>query len=82
MTQNTKEDFINEKKILAELEKNKDFEKIQQELDKGNNFIDYFLVIGLEPEIYKKNWLYTEEFDTMIKNHKDKTKNNIIFSSF
>ena len=80
MTQNTKEDFINEKKILAELEKNKDFEKIQQELDKGNNFIDYFLVIGLEPEIYKKNWLYTEEFDTMIKNHKDEIKPKIISS--
>ena len=77
---NKKEDFINEKKKIAELEKNKDFEKIQQELDKGNNFIDYFLVIGLEPEIYKNNWLYTEEFDTIIKMHKNEIKPKIISS--
>ena len=77
---NKKEDFINEKKIISELEKNKDFEKIQQELDRGNNFIDYFLVIGLEPEIYKKNWLYTEEFDILTTKHKDEIKPKIISS--
>ena len=77
---NKKEDFINEKKIISELEKNKDFEKIQQELDRGNNFIDYFLVIGLEPEIYKKNWLYAEEFDILTAKHKDEIKPKIISS--
>ena len=77
---NKKEDFINEKKIISELEKNKDFENIQQELDRGNNFIDYFLVIGLEPEIYKKNWLYTEEFDILATKHKDDIKPKIISS--
>ena len=77
---NKKEDFINEKKIISELEKNKDFEKIQQELDRGNNFIDYFLVIGLEPEIYKKKWLYTEEFDILTTKHKDEIKPKIISS--
>ena len=46
-TKTKTESFINEKKKIAELEKNKDFGKIMQELDKGNNFIDYFLVIGL-----------------------------------
>ena len=39
--------LIDEKQKIAELEKNEDFKKIKQELDKGYNFIDYFLVIGL-----------------------------------
>ena len=76
----TNNNLINEKQKIAELEKNKDFEKIQQELDKGYNFIDYFLVIGLEPEIYKNKWLYEEEYETMIENHKDEIKPKIISS--
>ena len=32
-------EFLNEKKKLAELEKNKEFEKIQKGLDEGCNFI-------------------------------------------
>ena len=73
-------EFLNEKKKLAELEKNKEFEKIQKGLDEGCNFIDYFLVIGLEPEIYKKEWLYKEEFETMNEKHKKEIKPKIISS--
>ena len=77
----TKSDnLINEKQILAKLEKNKDFVKIQQELDKGNNFIDYFLVIGLEPEICKNKWLYEKELEEIIKDHSDLIKPKIISS--
>ena len=77
----TKNDnLINEKQILAKLEKNKDFVKIQQELDKGNNFIDYFLVIGLEPEICKNKWLYEKELEEIIKDHSDLIKPKIISS--
>ena len=79
-TKTKTESFINEKKKIAELEKNKDFGKIMQELDKGNNFIDYFLVIGLEPEIYKNNWLYTEELETINVKYKDEIKPKIISS--
>ena len=74
------DNFINEKKILEVLSNNKDFEKIKQELDKGNNFIDYFLVIGLEPEIYKKEWLYNEELDVINTKYKDEIKPKIISS--
>ena len=79
-TKTKTESFINEKNKIAELEKNKDFGKIMQELDKGNNFIDYFLVIGLEPEIYKNNWLYTEELETINVKYKDEIKPKIISS--
>ena len=49
------EKLYDEKKKISELESNEDFQKLKEELDKGNNFIDYFLVMGLEPEIYKNN---------------------------
>ena len=75
-----KKTFINEKEKIAELEKNKEFEKIKTELNKGCNFIDYFLVIGLEPEIYKDKWLYEEDLDSINKKHKEKIKPKIISS--
>ena len=40
-----KENLIDEKAKIAELEENNEYKKIKQELDKGYNFIDYFLVI-------------------------------------
>jgi len=72
--------FINEKEKMAELEKNKEYEKIKQDLDKGCNFIDYFLVIGLEPEICKNKWLYEEDLDTINSKYKEKIKPKIISS--
>ena len=75
-----KKSFINEKEKIAELEKNKEFEKIKQDLDKGCNFIDYFLVIGLEPEIYQNKWLYEADFDSINKKYKEKIKPKIISS--
>ena len=79
-SQNKVDELINEKLIMAELEKNKDYEKIQQELDKGYNFIDYFLVIGVEPEIYKKEWLYNNDIDTINEKYKEEIKPKVISS--
>lgn len=31
---------------------------LEKELDQGLNFIDYFLVIGSDPKIFKNDWLY------------------------
>ena len=45
-------------KNLKSLEEMKDFKELKEKLDKGNNFIDYFLVIGQEPTIYREKWLY------------------------
>ena len=34
-------------------------------LNKGSNLLEYFLIIGLEPEIYKNEWLYFEPLETI-----------------
>ena len=49
-------------------------------MDKGNNFIDYFLVIGQEPIIYREKWLYTSDLDTLNEKYKDQLKPKIISS--
>ena len=74
----TKKILFDEKKKIEELEENDDFKKIKAELDKGYNFIDYFLVIGMEPEFFKNKWLYEEDFDEIQEKHKDDIKPNII----
>ena len=73
---------INERidKNLKLLEDSKDYKDIKEKLDKGNNFIDYFLVIGQEPIIYREKWLYTEDLDTLNKKHKEQFKPKIISS--
>ena len=73
-----KEILFDEKKKIEELESNDDFKKIKAELDKGYNFIDYFLVIGLDPEIYKNIWLYENTFEEIQEKHKDEIKPKII----
>ena len=73
-----KEILFDEKKKIEELEANNDFKNIKSELDKGYNFIDYFLVIGLEPEIYRNKWLYEEDFTEIQEKHKDEIKPKII----
>ena len=51
-------------KNLKLLEDSKDYEEAKEKMDKGNNFIDYFLVIGQEPIIYREKWLYTSDLET------------------
>ena len=75
---NAKEILFDEKQKIAELESLDDFKNLKAELDKGYNFIDYFLVIGLEPDIYKNDWLYNLNFDELIEKHKDDIKPKII----
>ena len=79
-TQNKNDELINEKKKMEELEKKNDYKNIRQELDKGYNFIDYFLVIGVEPEIYKNDWLYNTDIEIINTKYKDEIKPKIISS--
>ena len=65
---------------LKELEENKDYKEIKEKLDKGNNFIDYFLIIGLEPSIYKQKWLFSEDLETINEKHKHEIRPKIISS--
>ena len=67
-------------KNLKSLEEMKDFKDLKEKLDKGNNFIDYFLVIGQEPTIYREKWLYTTEPDVLNNKYKEQLKPKIISS--
>ena len=73
---------INERidKNMKLLEQSKDYKDIKEKLDKGNNFIDYFLVIGQEPVIYKEKWLYTEDVEILNEKYKEQLKPKIISS--
>ena len=70
--------------ILKEINSNNNNSKINKQLDiikefnEGNNLIEYFLVIGLEPEIYKNEWLYNEDIGTMMEKYKEEIKPKII----
>ena len=72
------EKLFDEKTKIAELEAKEDFKKLKEELDKGNNFIDYFLVMGLEPDIYKNSWLFEQDFDEIQQNHQNDIKPKIL----
>ena len=74
----SKIDYFDEKKKIEELEANGDFKILKQELDKGYNFIDYFLVLGLEPGIFRNKWLFTEDYEVIIEKHKEELKPKII----
>ena len=58
MTENMPDEIKLIDNKLKELEENTDYKEIKEKLDKGNNFIDYFLIIGLEPDIYKNDWFF------------------------
>ena len=47
-------------------------------MNKGSNLLEYFLIIGLDPEIYKNEWLYFEPLETIREKYKDEIKPKII----
>ena len=53
---------------------------LKDDLDKANNFIDYFLVVGLSPEIALKDWLYEAEIDELNIIYPDQMKPKVISS--
>ncbi len=62
------------------LNEDEDYNKLKEELDKANNFIDYFLVVGVEPEIYKNDWLYECDVDELNHKYKEQLEPKIISS--
>ena len=48
--------------------------KLKDELNKGLNFIDYFLTIGVEPKIFLQDWLYKSDLEELNKNHENELK--------
>ena len=62
------------------IENDDDYIKLKEELDKANNLIDYFLILGLEPNIFMNKWLYENDLDTINKVYKDHLKPKILSS--
>jgi hypothetical protein len=40
---------------------------LKKDLDKGNNFVDYFITIGLKEEAIFSDFLYKNDLDTLNK---------------
>ena len=67
-------------KNMKLLEDSKDYKDIKEKIDKGNNFIDYFLVVGQEPVLYREKWLYSEDVDILNEKYKEQLKPKIVSS--
>ena len=62
------------------IENDDDYINLKEELDKANNLIDYFLILGLEPSIAMNKWLYENDLENLEKLYKDKLKPKILSS--
>ena len=49
------------------IENDDDYINLKEELDKANNLIDYFLVLGLDPSIAMNKWLYENDLENLRK---------------
>ena len=69
------------KTIKTNEESIKDF---QEKLNLGFNFVDYFLTIGVKPEIFLNQWLYDSSIEELNSIYKEKLMPEIInkFPSF
>ena len=76
-TKEVHDSFVKSEESLNEDE---EYNKLKDELDKANNFIDYFLVVGVDPEIFKNNWLYENDADELNKKYKEQLEPKIISS--
>ena len=61
-------------KTIKTIEDDKDYKQLKVDIDKGMNFVDYFLIIGVEPEEFFNDKIY----DTELEELKEKLKPKII----
>jgi hypothetical protein len=40
-------------------------DSLKKELDKGNNFVDYFVIIGIKQDLIFENFLYENDIDVL-----------------
>ena len=59
------EDGFQEDEHVEKIENEEENKHLKEELDKANNLVDYFLTIGLEPNIYLNKWLYENDINTL-----------------
>ena len=62
------------------IENDDDYIALKEELDKANNLIDYFLILGLDPKIAMNKWLYQNDLENLTKLYKDELKPKILSS--
>ena len=72
--ESTENNNIDQDKIIKERE----YQKLVEELNKANNLLDYFLVIGVPPEILVQNWLYHSSIDELNSKYKKELEPKII----
>ena len=60
--------------------KNKDevLKEINDKLNLGHNFVDYFLTIGSNPQIFQENWLYESDISELNNKYKEELRPIII----
>lgn len=51
---------------------------IKRELDKGNNFVDYFAVIGLKTDVIFSDWLYESDITELNSTHAEDLNPDIL----
>ena len=62
------------------IENDDDYVNLKEELDKANNLVDYFLVLGLDPSIAMNKWLYENDLENLRKLYGEKLKPKILSS--
>ena len=73
---NTENKNIKERKEKEQNEK--EYHKLIEELNKANNLLDYFLVIGVPPEICLQEWLYQSDLSELNTKYKKELEPKVI----
>ena len=75
---NNQNDLHNNDDNQKKEESEKEYQNLIEELNIANNLLDYFLVIGVSPEILLQNWLYTSTVDELNSKYKKELEPKII----
>ena len=75
---NNQNDLHNNDDNQKKEENEKEYQNLIEELNIANNLLDYFLVIGVSPEILLQNWLYTSTVDELNSKYKKELEPKII----
>ena len=75
---NANKDDTNIKDQKEKEQNEKEYQKLVEELNKANNFIDYFLVVGVSPDILAKDWLYQSTIDELNSKYKKELEPKIV----
>ena len=78
---NNSKNITENKNIKEQKEKEqneKEYQKLIEELNKANNLLDYFLVIGVPPEICIQDWLYQSDLSELNTKYKKELEPKVI----